>query len=77
MRIFVFIATLLAGKARFSVPMLFGLGALGVFVFGGLTGVMVALAPFDWQAHDSYFVVGHLHFTLVGGALFPVAAGIY
>ena len=76
-QIFVFIATLLAGKARFSVPMLFALGALGVFVFGGLTGVMVALAPFDWQAHDSYFVVGHLHFTLVGGALFPIVAGIY
>ncbi|MCB1883278.1 MAG: cytochrome c oxidase subunit I [Geminicoccaceae bacterium] len=76
-QIFVFIATLLAGKARFSVPMLFATGSLGVFIFGGLTGVMVALAPFDWQAHDTYFVVGHLHYVLVGGMLFPVTAAAY
>jgi cytochrome c oxidase subunit I+III len=44
---------------------------------GGLTGVMVALVPFDWQAHDSYFVVAHLHYVLIGGMLFPVFAGLY
>ncbi|ADH88336.1 cytochrome c oxidase, subunit I [Ancylobacter novellus DSM 506] len=76
-QIFVFVATLLAGRVIFSIPMLFATGALAIFVFGGLTGVMVALAPFDWQAHDSYFVVAHLHYTLIGGMFFPLIAGVY
>ncbi|GLK73958.1 cytochrome c oxidase subunit I [Ancylobacter dichloromethanicus] len=76
-QIFVFVATLLAGRAIFSIPMLFATGALAIFVFGGLTGVMVALAPFDWQAHDSYFIVAHLHYTLIGGMFFPLIAGLY
>ncbi|MGD9476362.1 cytochrome c oxidase subunit I [Shinella sp. G-2] len=76
-QIFVFIATMLAGRVIFSVPMLFGAGGLAIFVIGGLTGVMVALVPFDWQAHDTYFVVAHLHYVLIGGMLFPVVAGIY
>lgn len=50
---------------------------MAIFVLGGLTGVMVALVPFDWQAHDTYFVVAHLHYVLIGGMLFPVIAGIY
>ncbi|MCF6370678.1 cytochrome c oxidase subunit I [Rhizobium halophilum] len=76
-QIFVFIATLLTGRVIFSVPMLFVSGALATFVIGGLTGVMVALVPFDWQAHDTYFVVAHLHYVLIGGMLFPLSAGIY
>ncbi len=76
-QIFVFIATLLSGRVVRSVPMLFVSGALATFVIGGLTGVMVALAPFDWQAHDTYFVVAHLHYVLIGGMLFPLVAGIY
>ncbi|WP_313195152.1 cytochrome c oxidase subunit I [Shinella zoogloeoides] len=76
-QIFVFIATMLAGRVIFSVPMLFGAGGLAIFIIGGLTGVMVALVPFDWQAHDTYFVVAHLHYVLIGGMLFPVVAGIY
>ncbi|SFP84771.1 cytochrome c oxidase subunit I+III [Tranquillimonas alkanivorans] len=76
-QIFVFLATLLTGRVIYSVPMLFVSGALAIFVIGGLTGVMVALVPFDWQAHDTYFVVGHLHCVLIGGMLFPLAAGIY
>ncbi len=75
-QIFCFIATMLLSKVRASVPMLFAGGALAIFVFGGLTGVMVALVPFDWQAHDSYFVVAHLHYTLLGGMLFPLMAGV-
>ncbi|HUF56302.1 MAG TPA: cbb3-type cytochrome c oxidase subunit I, partial [Thermohalobaculum sp.] len=75
-QIFAFIATLLVGRVIFAVPMLYATGALAIFVFGGLTGVMVALVPFDWQAHDSYFVVAHLHYTLIGGTLFPLLAGI-
>jgi len=76
-QIFVFIATVLTGRLIFSVPMLFATGALAIFVFGGLTGVMVALAPFDWQAHDTYFIVAHLHYVLIGGMLFPLVAGLY
>jgi cytochrome c oxidase subunit I+III len=76
-QVFVFIATMLAGRVIFSVPMLFGAGGLAIFIIGGLTGVMVALVPFDWQAHDTYFVVAHLHYVLIGGMLFPVIAGIY
>ncbi|MDO9418502.1 cytochrome c oxidase subunit I [Pararhizobium sp.] len=76
-QIFVFIATMLAGRVIFSVPMLFGAGGLAIFVIGGLTGVMVALVPVDWQAHDTYFIVAHLHYVLIGGMLFPIVAGLY
>jgi len=76
-QIFAFIATVLAGRVILSVPMLYVAGALAIFVIGGLTGVMLALVPFDWQAHDSYFVVAHLHHVLIGGMLFPVAAGFH
>ena len=76
-QIFVFLATMLAGRVTPSTPMLFGIGGIAIFVIGGLTGVMVALAPFDWQAHDTYFVVAHLHYVLIGGMLFPVCAGLY
>lgn len=75
-QIFVFIATVMLGVVVRSVPMLFCLGALATFIVGGLTGVMVAVAPFDFQAHDTYFVVAHLHYTLIGGMLFPVLAGV-
>ena len=76
-QIFAFIATVMLGSVVRSVPMLFCLGALAIFIIGGLTGVMVAVAPFDFQVHDSYFIVAHLHYTLIGGMLFPVMAGVY
>ena len=76
-QIFCFIATLATGRVVRSVPMLYVLGGLAVFVLGGLTGVMVALAPFDFQAHDSFFIVAHLHYVLIGGAVFPIIAGCY
>jgi cytochrome c oxidase subunit I+III len=72
-----FVATLLAGRVRRSVPMLWVVGSLAIFVLGGLTGVMVALAPFDFQAHDTFFVVAHFHFALIGGSIFPILAGLY
>src|SRR5690606_1647846 len=75
-QLFAFIATVMLGTVVRTVPMLFCLGALATFIIGGLTGVMVAVAPFDFQAHDTYFVVAHLHYTLIGGMLFPVLAGI-
>jgi cytochrome c oxidase subunit I+III len=74
---FCFIATLLVGRLRPSVPMLWVFGSIAIFVMGGLTGVMVAIAPFDFQAHDTFFVVGHFHSVLIGGAIFPIAAGLY
>ncbi len=76
-QIFCFIATLLAGRVVRSIPMLFVLGGLAIFVLGGLTGVMIALIPFDRQAHDTYFIVAHLHYVLIGGAVFPILAGFY
>jgi cytochrome c oxidase subunit I+III len=76
-QLFCFIATLFLGRVVFRVPMLFVLGGLSTFVIGGLTGVMVALVPFDFQAHDTYFVVAHLHSVLIGGVIFPIVAGLY
>jgi cytochrome c oxidase subunit I+III len=76
-QVFCLIATVAAGKLRSSVPTLFAVGALAIFVLGGLTGVMLALAPFDFQAHDTFFVVGHFHYVLIGGALFPVVGALY
>ncbi|HZY69038.1 MAG TPA: cbb3-type cytochrome c oxidase subunit I, partial [Devosia sp.] len=75
-QIFAFIATVMLGTVTRTVPMLYALGALAIFIVGGLTGVMVAVAPFDFQVHDSYFIVAHLHYTLIGGMLFPVLAGV-
>ena len=76
-QVFSWIATIAAGRLRLNVPSLFVLGFLAIFTIGGLTGVMVAMVPFDWQAHDSYFIVAHLHYVLFGGMVFPIFAAIY
>jgi cytochrome c oxidase subunit I+III len=76
-QIFCFIATIAAGRLVHSIPMLFTFGGLATFILGGLTGVMVALASFDFQAHDTFFIVAHLHYVLIGGAVFPIVAGCY
>ena len=76
-QVFAYIATIGTGKPRCNTPMLFAMGFLIVFVLGGITGVMVASIPFDWQAHDSYFVVAHLHYVLIGGMLFPFFAAFF
>lgn len=76
-QIFAWLGTLARGKPTMSVPMLHVMGFFCVFVIGGLTGVMLAMVPFDQQAHDTHFVVAHLHYVLVGGFLFPMLAGLY
>jgi cytochrome c oxidase subunit I+III len=76
-QIFCFIATLSQGRPRLTVPMLFVLGFLFVFVLGGLTGVMLASVPFNLQAHDTHFVVAHLHYVLFGGFVFPMFGALY
>ena len=74
---FAWIATLYQGRPRYDLPMLYLFGFLVIFVMGGLTGVMLALVPFNWQVHDTHFVVAHLHYVLFGGFLFPFFAACY
>ncbi|TRW48413.1 cytochrome c oxidase subunit I [Aliidiomarina halalkaliphila] len=76
-QIFAWLATLWMGRPSFNLPMLWVFGFLIVFVCGGLTGVMLALVPFNWQVHDTHFVVAHLHYVLIGGMVYPLIAGIY
>jgi len=77
LQIFAWIGTLWKGRPELKLPMLYLLGFFVIFVLGGLTGVMLAMVPFDWQAHDTHFVVAHLHYVLVGGFVFPMLAGAY
>jgi cytochrome c oxidase subunit I len=76
-QIFCWIATLWDGKLRLRTPLLFVFGFIVNFVIGGLSGVMVASVPIDTQVHDTYFVVAHFHYVLIGGAVFPLLGGIY
>jgi cytochrome c oxidase subunit I len=76
-KIFNWLGTMYGGNIRFELPMLFCIGFLFQFLIAGLTGVMLAVAPFDWQLSDSTFVVAHFHFVLIGGLLYAIFAGIY
>jgi cytochrome c oxidase subunit I+III len=76
-QVFAWLATLWTGRVVRNLPMLWIFGFLVIFVCGGLTGVMLALVPFNWQVHDTHFVVAHMHYVLVGGMLFPLIAGFY
>jgi cytochrome c oxidase subunit 1 len=76
-KMFNWIATMYGGRIRFHTPMLFALGFLTQFLLGGLTGIMLAVVPFDWQVSDSYFVVGHFHYVLFGGLVFGIFGAIY
>ena len=76
-QVFAWIATLWHGRMPIDTRALFLLGFLFTFVLGGLTGVMVATLPFDWQVHDTYFIVAHFHYVLIGGVVFPLIAALY
>jgi cytochrome c oxidase subunit 1 len=76
-KFFNWLATMYGGRIRFASPMLFVAGFLSMFLIGGLTGIMLAAAPWDYQLTDSYFVVGHFHWVLIGGTLFGTFAGIH
>ncbi|MEA2723434.1 MAG: cytochrome c oxidase subunit, partial [Gemmatimonadales bacterium] len=76
-QVFGWIATLWSGRPVWRMPLLFVVGFLVIFTLGGITGVMVAAVPFDWQAHDTHFVVAHFHYVLIGGVVFPLFAGLY
>lgn len=73
---FAWMATLWSGHVVFRLPMLYLAGFFVIFIIGGLTGVMLALVPFNWQVHDTHFVVAHLHYVLIGGMMFPVLAAV-
>lgn len=76
-QIFAWLGTLWGGRPQMRLPMLYLVGFFVVFVLGGLTGVMLAMVPFNWQAHDTAFVTAHLHYVLVGGFIFPMLAGAH
>jgi cytochrome c oxidase subunit I len=76
-KFFNWLATLYGGRISFASPMLFSLGFLAMFLIGGLTGIMLGAAPFNFQLTDTYFVIGHFHFVLIGGTVFGVFAGIH
>jgi cytochrome c oxidase subunit 1 len=75
-QIFCWIATLWLGKPRFDTPLLYAIGFIVIFVIGGLSGVMIASVPFDLQVHDTFFIVAHFHYVLIGGAVFPLLGAI-
>jgi cytochrome c oxidase subunit 1 len=77
LQIFCWLATLWDGRVVFKVPLLFIAGFIFTFVLGGMTGVMVASVPFDTQVHDTYFVVAHFHYVLIGGAVFPLLGATF
>lgn len=76
-KIFNWIGTMYGGKLRMELPLLFSIAFLFQFLIAGLTGVMLATTPFDWQLNDSYFVIAHFHYVLVGGLLFSIFAAFY
>jgi cytochrome c oxidase subunit 1 len=76
-QIFCWIASLWRGRPRYHTPLLFVLGFFVVFIIGGLSGVTLASIPFDLQVHDTYYVVAHFHYVLIGGSVFPLLGGIY
>jgi cytochrome c oxidase subunit 1 len=76
-KVFNWVATMWRGAMTFETPMLFAIGFVVMFTIGGFSGVMLALAPVDFQYHDTYFVVAHFHYVLVPGSIFAIMAAVY
>ena len=76
-QIFCWLVTLWSGRLNIKAPLVFVFGFFVIFVLGGLTGVMLASVPLDLQLHDTFFVVAHLHYVLIGGAVFPLFGAVY
>jgi cytochrome c oxidase subunit 1 len=76
-KIFSWLATLWRGVLHLDTPMLFALGFLTMFTLGGISGVMLAMIPFDIHVSQTYFIVAHIHYVLFGGSLFTIFAGVY
>jgi cytochrome c oxidase subunit 1 len=76
-KIFNWIATLWRGSIVMTTALWFAVGFIAIFVIGGITGIFLAVFPVDWQLNDTYFVVAHFHYVLMGGAVFTVFCGIY
>jgi len=76
-KVFNWVATMWKGAMTFETPMLFALGFVIMFTIGGFSGLMLAIAPVDFQYHDTYFVVAHFHYVLVPGAVFSIIAAVY
>jgi cytochrome c oxidase subunit 1 len=72
LQIFCWLATMWDGRPRLQVPMLYVIGFIVTFVIGGLSGVIIASVPLDLELHDTYFIVAHFHYVLIGGAVFPL-----
>jgi cytochrome c oxidase subunit 1 len=76
-KVFNWITTMFRGSMTFETPMLFAIAFVFLFTVGGLSGVMLAMAPVDFQYQDTYFVVAHFHYTMVAGAIFSMSAAVY
>jgi cytochrome c oxidase subunit 1 len=76
-KVFNWVTTMWKGAMTFETPMLFCIGFLVLFTIGGFTGLMLSIAPADFQYHDSYFVVAHFHYVMVAGAVFSMTAAVY
>jgi cytochrome c oxidase subunit 1 len=76
-KMFNWLATLWGGHLDFKTPLLYSVGFLTMFLIGGLNGVVTAVVPVDWQLHDTYWVVAHIHYVLFGGSTFAAFAGLY
>jgi cytochrome c oxidase subunit 1 len=77
LQLFCWIATLWTGRIEFKTPLLYVLAFFFVFVIGGLSGVMIASVPLDLQVHDTFFIVAHFHYVLIGGAVFPLLGAVH